>query len=230
MQSTSATWQEIEAGEHWKEVKAVIGGVDYDMTALASMKVIGEIFGGGTPTLGLAVSRSIQISMLETDSSSIPRMAEIRPYVRICNNTQQSEWLPKGVFYIDTRTVGQNDSLDIEGFDKMLMAECYLDMSSLVWPVIDEDLVDLIVADLNITKSSRVSTLMDQAFQITVPADFTEREILANIAALYGGSFFINDNGELDLVCLWDKPPETNYLVDDQGYRLVYGSDRIILA
>ena len=34
------------------------------------------------------------------DSGSVPRMAEIRPYFRVVNDSRQSEWIAKGVYFV----------------------------------------------------------------------------------------------------------------------------------
>lgn len=247
MQSTSALYQQIISGWHWKEVKAVIGGVTYEMNTLATLNTQRAAFGTGTPQIGLAVSGSVTITMRGVSSSNIPRMAKIEPFVRVCNATQQSEWLPKGVYYVDTRTESGGQFLTLEGYDTMLRAEQWLDMTNITWPMIDIDLVELIVEralfpnennDPNYSVSdhidSRTYALMTQAFTIPVPepTEYTCREMLANIAGLYGGSFIINDMNKLQLICIWDKPEETFYLLADPdgGGRILIGGNRIILT
>ena len=63
MQSTSALYQQIISGDHWKDVKAVINGVTYGMDSLATLKTRRAAFGTGTPQIGLAVSGTITITM-----------------------------------------------------------------------------------------------------------------------------------------------------------------------
>lgn len=247
MQSTSALYQQIISGWHWKEVKAVIGGVTYKMNTLATLNTQRAAFGTGTPQIGLAVSGSVTITMRGVSSSNIPRMAKIEPFVRVCNATQQSEWLPKGVYYVDTRTESGGQFLTLEGYDTMLRAEQWLDMTNITWPLMDIELVEQIAEqmlfpnteddpnyDVSDYIDSRTYTLMDQAFSIPAPSptEYTGREMLAFLAAMYGGSFIINDSGKLQLVCLWDKPEETFYLLADPdgGGRILIGGNRIILT
>jgi len=236
MQNTSALYQTIISGQHWKEVKAVIGGTTYGMDKLASVQTQRAAFGSGTPQIGIAVAGQARITMRGVSSESIPRMAKIQLYVRVCNATQQSEWLQKGTYFVDTRTAGTGNYLQIDAYDAMLKAEQMMEWpEELVWPLEDIELVEMIAQDaLGVSVDSRTYTLMNQGFEIPVPSpdEYTCREMLGYLAALYGGSFIINDMNRLQLICLWDKPEETFYLlIDPEGTgRVLIGGDRIILA
>ena len=102
MISVSSLYNSIYAGPHVKEVKLSIAGTDCGMDVLTSLRTGLAPFGTGSPAVGMAPAAEISAS-LYLASSAVPRMATLRPYVRIVNDTQQSEWLPQGVFYVDTR-------------------------------------------------------------------------------------------------------------------------------
>lgn len=275
MQNTSETYQRILADfHHRKEVKVVINGVEYGQDKIVSLNTKKEALGNDTPTLGKAVAGEIELSLF-AESSSIPRMAEIKPYVRITseqtnwasidgylifNNgvtitdniltfpedsgasivdsvltltggkeTLVSEWIQKGVYYIDTREIEPNGLLRIRGYDAMLKCETPYPNSMLPWPTDDIDVVVDVSLYIDVDVDQRTRALMNQAFQIPFPAQYTMRETLAYIAALYGGTFIINDVGALQLICLWDRAEETFLLTDELGYRLVFGTTRILV-
>ena len=103
MQQTSKQYQTIlENEQHSTELRAVIGGEVYDQDRLVSCSVTGGLFSDGKLSVGGCVSREINLSIW--DAGTIPRMAEIRLYVRLVFSEQVSEWIPKGLFYIDTRS------------------------------------------------------------------------------------------------------------------------------
>lgn len=61
------------------------------------------------------------------------------------------------------------------------------------------------------------------------PNSLTMRELAGRIAAMYGGNWVINDNGEWELLLLGDIPAETHYLVTEYGEAILIGGDRILV-
>ena len=55
------------------------------------------------------------------------------------------------------------------------------------------------------------------------------REVLENIAAMYAGSFIMSETAELLLVTMFGIPKETNYLIDNVGFAVTFGGDRILV-
>jgi hypothetical protein len=46
---------------------------------------------------------------------------------------------------------------------------------------------------------------------------------------MYGGSFVTSDTGELLLVTMFGIPKETNYLIENAGFAITFGGDRILV-
>ena len=123
MQSTSALYQTIIAGDHWFETRLIIDGVGtYGETDLFAMSTTHEMF-HNSPTIGSAVAGEITVKMVYPQDVTIPAMAKLLPQVRACNATQQSEWISQGVYYIDTRERTVTDYgesvLELHGYDAM---------------------------------------------------------------------------------------------------------------
>ena len=55
------------------------------------------------------------------------------------------------------------------------------------------------------------------------------RETLSNIAAMYCGNWVCNYDGNLLLIAVNSIPKETNYLVDNYGFAITFGGDRILV-
>lgn len=232
MQETSALYRSILADpDHWFETQLVIDGVwTFDETQLFSISTSLEMF-QDSPTIGKAVAGEVNIKMMFPDAT-IPDMACLRPQVRVCNATDQSEWLPQGVYYIDTRERTKNDDgldvLTIHGYDAMLKAEQMYN-GRITGDSVDIDMVSEIAYQLGVELDSRTTALMTAAFTIPFPVGYTYREILGYIASIYVGCFIMTDEGKLRLVSVLELPEETNYLIDQIGDAITFGGDRILV-
>jgi hypothetical protein len=70
---------------------------------------------------------------------------------------------------------------------------------------------------------------MGKSYTYPLPVGYSSREVLGIIAASYGGNFIISDEGQLLLIRLCDLPRETNYLIDQTGDILLFGTGRILV-
>ena len=231
MQSVSTLYNNIISSDHWFETKLVIDNVGtFDESQLFKVVTSNRMF-GNTPAVGMAVAGEIDVVMLYP-TVSIPIMACLRPYVRVCNATQQSEWIPQGVFFIDTRERTRDDSglsfLTIHGYDAMLKAE-KMYAGRITGTSTDTQMVTEIAYQMGVSVDSRTTTIMNKAYRIPLPTGYTYREVLGYIASMYAGCFIITEEGKLRLVTIYELPPETNYLIDSAGNWITFGGDRILV-
>lgn len=227
MQTVSALYQQIMSGEHYAERKINIAGTDYGEDTIVSLTTTGGLFADGTLSVGSAVSREINLSLWNV-STTIPKMAKLIPYYRLSNGTQTSEWIQKGVYYIDTRSV-DSGLLTIHGYDDMLKAEqIWTPEQSLEFPMPMTQAANIIADIMGVEIDAR--TVLNSAYTVDYPAnDYTLRDVLRYIAAAHGGNWIMSDAGELWLVGLNTLPPETNYLCDEDGDWITFGGDRILV-
>lgn len=145
----------------------------------------------------------------------------------------ESEWLPQGVFFIDTRKITANenglDILTIHGFDAMLKAEQDYSSNAVVGDNYDTAYVQAIAGEIGVDVDSRTWTVMQGGHLIPFPLGYSMREILGMIAGIYIGSFIITEEGKLRLVSLTELPQETNLLITEDGDVLVFGTDAILI-
>lgn len=146
----------------------------------------------------------------------------------------ESEWLPQGVFFVDTRETSQNenglDVLNIHGFDAMLKTEQQYASNTVVGDDYDTKFVTAIANAIGVSVDERTWEIMGVGTVIPFPVGYTMREILGFIASTYVGCFIITDTGELRLVSLNGLPAETNLLIDTVGDVLLFGGDAILLS
>lgn len=233
MQTTSELYQQIlQDHNHFFEVAVEIGGVRYADDKIFKLTTNIEMF-GRSPELGKALAQEMELQMLQP-AETIPTMAEVRLFTRACTTTLQSEWLPQGVFYIDTRTTDVSYDgrklLTIHGFDAMLKAEQPYATTALSWPALDVDIVQEIASQIGVTVDPRTIAEMTDSQTLPLPTGYSLREYLEIIAAEYLGCFVISDSGQLRLVTLTGLPPETNYLIDRDGDYITFGGDRILIG
>lgn len=207
----------------------------YRENVLLGVKLTNALF-NGTPELGKAVAAEIEVEML-FPVAKIPRMATIRAYCRIFNDSLTSGWIDQGTFYVDTREITKNlygdDVIKLHGFDAMLMTE-----QAYVWnltaPATDIDVVRDIARQLQFDVDERTVSIMTHGYTVNVEqvGIYTMREVLAYLAGSYAGTFIISPQNELRLVQLITPPGETNYLATEEGgvvYAILFGADRILV-
>lgn len=260
MYTVSNLWNTIIAEqEHWFEVSLVVGesgrlitkagdvitfggtailvaqgGADsgYTEAQIRSLSIEQRVFATEYPSVGACLSAELTVEMMRP-AAELPRMALVRPYIRVTDGTQTSEWIPQGLFYIDTREYSQNDDglnvMTLHCYDAMLMTEQDYPATGLTFPATDTDVVQSIANALGIGVDDRTWDVMTEAYQIGLPAGYSMREVLANISAMYCGNWIMNYDGDLLLVALNSIPVETNYLVDNAGFVITFGGDRILV-
>lgn len=283
MQNVSPTYERLAKSTNKRyETKLVIDDVgEFGEDQLFSISTNIEMF-HGQPDIGSAVSAEINVTM-EMPPAEIPRMACLRPCVRIngtaakssavtigngvlsspyasysngeitfapesdatvvdgvltfpVDSTEEltSEWLPQGVFYIDTREVTANnnglDILALHGYDAMLKAEQEYSSNATVSDAPDTEYVQSIADAIGVDVDPRTWDIMS-GYTIPMPFGYSMREVLGFIASAYIGSFVMTDEGKLRLVSLLGLPerPTESLLGDEYGDAIVFGNDAILV-
>lgn len=196
--------------------------------ALISLVTSNQLFNGNFPSIGNAIAGQVDLHLLDL-GFNIPRMAEIRPYVRATDGFRVSEWIPQGVYYTDTRYISKNkDNLDIcqlTGYDAMLKADQAYPHDTVTKA---SDVVKNIAGLMGLTFENIDAHVweiipVNGGDQIQCSGEYTCREHLQYIAALYGGNWTMTNEGKLNLVLINDIPYETNLLTDNIGYTINFG-------
>lgn len=237
MQEVSARYQELLTGSHTKESRLLVDGTAYGESTIikGSLKTAIALFAGDTPTVGGAVAGEINVQLLGVASSSVARMAELRPQVRLVGDSgEPSEWVAQGVYNVDKRSYNkQTGVLTLHGYDKMLATEQWYTGSVGTGGVTDITIVNRVCTQVGITLDSETDSFFSASgknYKVTNPRNYTCRELLQAIAGWYGGNWCMTPVGKLRLVLLNSLPKETNYLVDNGGSAITFGGDRILVG
>lgn len=218
MQATSLTHKQIvTVGEYTCLTRAVIAGETYYWSDLISAKSKRGMFG---QSFGIGASPCSDLTLkMKYPSTPVPRMAPVEISVAVKDGQNTAEWIPKGVFWIDTRsddwTYQANglQTMEIHGYDAMAFGDGDCPSDGLTFPASEIDVVRVIAAHLNPIEDSRYDVTVDpetealiqNLFPIPSVKYYSSREILGFIAGVYGGSFVITERNTLKLVTLGDS-------------------------
>lgn len=183
------------------EIEINDGGINgaYGEDRIISLETDVALFKSNAPTIGSFVSRSLETEVL--GEIAAPRQGKVIPYAMVNGAVIQ-----KGEFYIDTRKPKKNTSgtvsTQITAYDCALKSEVDYPASTLQWPALDTDVLHEITNFCGIEVAASTEEAMCHGFMIPYTTGYTCREILGFIAGLYGGNFYMNDNGQMELVTL----------------------------
>ena len=242
MQPTSETYKALLAAGAPKEYRALIYRTSssyniYNNTKIVSATTRSAMLDSKL-TIGNCIAKELHLVLRNISGMpTIPRMAQIRMQFRLNDETTQSEWLPKGTFFIDTRDESYGGVLTIDAFDPMLKAEQSFTQpgNQGQWPRSDITVINQIATRIGVTVDARTTAIITNNYQIPYPGygegAYTCREILGYIGTMYGGNWIITDENKLRLIILGDIPPgDTNLLVDQLGNYITIGGYRIIVS
>ncbi len=223
-QATSEIWKTLirEKGTR-KEYAFSINNIWYGPEAEVRHSVDYSLY----DSFGIGNAMSATLTM-ELYAGEIPRGALIKRYVRLVNGARSSEWLPKGVFFANRRTV-EDGLWSIEAYDAMLKADItWTPRKTLAFPCTMEEAAQDIAAAMDVELDER-NAYRPYTMDAYPEGEYMRRDALRDIAAAHGGNWYMSDAGKLRLVPLLSFPEETNYLVTEHGDAITFGGVRILV-
>ena len=203
------------------EYKVVIETTEYTDTDIQSGNIERPLF----DELDIGNTCMAMLKIVFKQKSTIPRMSKIVPKALV-----DGQWEQLGVFYLDERSVKPTGIMTVIAYDSMLKADkVWVPDQSLEFPMPMDDAVDIIAELMGITVDPR--TKVSHTYTIDYPAnDYTLRDVLRFIAVANGGNWTITREDKLLLVPLvGSMPQETHYLIEENGFAITFGGDRILV-
>lgn len=203
----------------------------YDESIVNAVETKSDVFPEGGPGVGGTQSAQIDVDIY-APAGEIPRKARLAPFIRLTDGVRHSEWVPQGVFFVDTREDVEPNGLrqiKLHGYDGMLAAEQPYPSSKLSWPALDTQAVAEIANAMGVPVDPRTWDVMTAGYRIPYPADYSCREVLGYLASMYAGNWVMSDDGALLLIPLWSLPAETRLLVDKDRQNITFGGVRILV-
>lgn len=138
---------------------------------------------------------------------------------------QTSEWLIQGTFYVDYRDAYSTSGvLTLDGLDIMAKADTMFPSTEFQWDSApDNGILGIIAGKMGVAIDSTTLGIVRGFYQIPLPVNYTMREVLGYIAALYCGNFIITKDEKLLLLQYDSLPETTSYLITEDGDRLIVG-------
>ncbi|NCE65408.1 hypothetical protein D1159_12675 [Pseudoflavonifractor sp. 524-17] len=222
-QTTSELWKELIREQNTQREYAFdINNVWCGPEAEASHSVDYSLF----ESFGIGNAMSATLS-LELYADEIPRGAVIKRYVRLVNGARSSEWLPKGVFFVNRR-INEDGCWTLEAYDAMLKADItWTPRKGFAFPCTMEAAARDIAAGMEVELDER-NVYLPYTMSAYPEGEYMRRDALRDIAAAHGGNWFMSDAGKLRLVPLLSFPAEGNYLVTEHGDAILFGGVRIL--
>lgn len=207
------------------EIRATINNVLYGKEDLYGAETSVNVLTNNKPGVGGTVSNTYTVTILPKNGVNIPRGATVSLEARLVTDDEESEWIPKGTFYIDSReTTSDGLQTKLYCYDAFLKAEqTYPNVGTETWPKTESTVVATILSLMGITLDSRTTL---QNYNVEYPGDLTCREILGYIAAANGGNWTITDENKLRLVSI---VPDLEILARDNSTALQFGN-AVLLA
>lgn len=240
MVNVSDLYKSIVQGSHWTECALVMTDTNNNThsvyeKSLFSVTITDGVCENGFE-IGNAVSAEVDIEMVDPVSWTPKKMGKIVVWYRVTNGTQTSEWVAKGIFWIDTRektkSTGNEDVLRIHGYDIMMWTE--QDYPAVNWNTRSDYSVVLdICGYLNIGLDEETDAFFQTTragYVLPTPYNYSIREVLRSIATANCGNWVIAESGKLRLVRMNALPAETYYLITPNTQDIItIGGDRIVL-
>lgn len=231
-----------------KEIRLDIAGTTYREDFIYVKPVTRRRVMGDTPEVGKCYMGELTVT-LTIPSSSIPRNAEIKPYIRDSNGT----WKQKSVFNVFSRSVDRvTGYVTLNAYDAIFKAEQSFTQpgNQGQWPRDDKVVMQEIATRTNTTICSNSLALMDAIntatgsyYKVQYPGiktsdgtlkpdgqgALTMRDVAGRIAGFYGGNWYIDDNGQWRLWQFGVVPADADYLVTEDPAIIVMGGVRILV-
>lgn len=172
------------------DTKVIINGVEHGSNEVVEWDIMETITESESYTIGNAIPTKFELKLYT--QSIFPTNAEMKPYIRLID----TEWMPLGVFYVDSRKESEGGIWEFVCYDKLMQAnqpwetELYLPAS--MFQVVEE-----------ICDALEIQLAPDTSLMFEVPLvthEFTMRQVLGYIAGCQGANAKINRNGELAFI------------------------------
>lgn len=216
MQTTSALHKQIFSSFPACDMdyRAVIAGTEYGRETIEAISTPVELYPVSGAVCGRCVCRELDASIRLAEGASVPRAAEVKVSVRMVTRdrsgtvTQAAEWLPKGTYYIDTRSPDTfGEMLTVHGYDALYKANRPYRQDGDIgeWPRSMQSVAEEIAQRLGVELDSRTSINPD--YQMEYPNDLTMAEVLGYIGAAHASNWVMSDAGALRMISIVPGAP-----------------------
>lgn len=173
------------------DTKVIINGVEHGSNEVVEWDIMETITESESYTIGNAIPTKFELKICT--QSIFPTNAEMKPYIRLID----TEWIPLGVFYVDSRKESEGGIWEFVCYDKLMLAnqpwETGLYLPATMKEVMEEicDMLEIQICPDTVIRSYEVPLMTHE---------FTMRQVIGFIAACHGSNARIDKNGCLEFV------------------------------
>ena len=180
------------------DTKVIINGVEHGSNEVVEWDITETITESESYTIGNAIPTKFELKIYT--QSIFPTNAEMKPYIRLMGSGYDSgytEWIPLGVFYVDSRKESEGGIWEFVCYDKLMQAnqpwETELYLPATMKEVIEEicDMLEIQICPDTVIKPYEVPLMTHE---------FTMRQVIGFIAACHAANARINKDGCLEFV------------------------------
>ena len=200
MQQTSELWKTLLATPGTSRVyKFSVDGVEMGENTESDHSVTHALF--ENLSIGNAPSASLHY---EVYADSIERGQKICRSVRLERGKQVSEWLPAGVFFVNTADV-EDGLWTVEAVDAMRKANIpWIPQQNLEFPMPMDKVMELAAQIVGVEIDPRSE--FEATYSLDYPTEeYTIRNLWQYVAAAHGGNIIITPEGKLRLVKMYGE-------------------------
>jgi len=193
------------------ETLVFIDDVLYDNTSVIDLTIEDSVIASEDFTLGIVNSAKLSISLKTEDV--IVANAKIEPYVRMNGDGGYTEYLPLGVYYVDSRNF-QNQVWKFTCYDRLILTQQEY-ISALTFPETMQNVFDEICTQLSFVVDDSVTINPTYMFPYNPVELFTIREMLGFIASAHNSSVKMTKDGKLTFVSYSASATSTALIASD---------------
>lgn len=176
---------------------------------IVSLKTQSSLFDKEEFSIGCCSSGEIDFEFYprgeDDEEIQIPTAAMLKIYTRLYDvtNDRASEWIPKGVYFIDSREENSvSGSIKIHGFDAIDRLNLNLAKGTFSYPVQSSTVINRIASTIGVSVGN-ISAIASTSFteeQINKSYMKSIKSFLCGLAAINCANFYITEDGRLSAV------------------------------
>lgn len=185
------------------EAKLVVNDTTtFDKNSIIEFDIEDSIINSDEFALGTIVSSRLDITL--RTSSQVPTNAKIQPYIKMNGAQGETEWVPLGVFYVDSRK-HENEVWKYVCFDRLILAQKEY-KSNLVYPIEAQTVFNEICSEIFLNVPIDSSTTINITYKIkTKPEGCTIRDVLGFLACMCGSCVKMTKEGKLKFISFKER-------------------------
>lgn len=198
MQVVSALFKQYAAlPEREVNIRVVIGAKFYDTDTVVEFEIGDNLIAGDEFVLGAVISSTLTFSIVTPDVILVDKA--IVPYVKLNGASGWTEWVPLGVFWIDSKKLKSNNVCILTCFDRLIETQKVY-VPTVTFPALTGDILTDMCTQIGVgihVDTTAMIAANNYSIDSAPPIDMSLRDMLSNLSVMYGCCVRIDKQGKL---------------------------------